>query len=93
MTYDLASLLKDCYIAWPPARVRQWALEYRDSLLEAGFKLHADEAQFLRWFDLIGLQRHIKVLGIFARLFYRDGKPQYLKDLPRVLALCARHGA
>ncbi len=86
VTYDLASLLKDCYIAWPPARVRQWALEYRDSLLEAGFKLHADEALFLRWFDLIGLQRHIKVLGIFARLFYRDGKPQYLKDLPRVLA-------
>lgn len=86
VTYDLASLLKDCYIAWPPARVRRWALEYRDSLLEAGFKLDADEALFMRWFDLIGLQRHIKVLGIFARLFYRDGKPQYLNDLPRVLA-------
>jgi aminoglycoside/choline kinase family phosphotransferase len=86
VTYDLASLLKDCYIAWPPARVRQWVLEYRESLLEAGFKLDADAAQFLRWFDLVGLQRHIKVLGIFARLFYRDGKSQYLKDLPRVLA-------
>ena len=85
VTYDLASLLKDCYIAWPPARVRQWVLEYRESLLEAGFKLDADAATFMRWFDLTGLQRHIKVLGIFARLFYRDGKPQYLKDLPRVL--------
>jgi len=86
VTYDLASLLKDCYIAWPPARVRQWVLEYRESLLEAGFKLDADAATFMRWFDLTGLQRHIKVLGIFARLFYRDGKPQYLKDLPRVLS-------
>jgi aminoglycoside/choline kinase family phosphotransferase len=86
VTYDLASLLKDCYIAWPPGRVRQWALQYRESLLEAGFKLDADAAQFMRWFDLTGLQRHIKVLGIFARLFYRDGKQQYLQDLPRVLA-------
>jgi N-acetylmuramate 1-kinase len=85
VTYDLASLLKDCYIAWPPARVRAWVLEYREKLLEAGFALSADAAEFMRWFDLIGLQRHIKVLGIFARLFYRDGKPQYLKDLPRVL--------
>jgi N-acetylmuramate 1-kinase len=85
VTYDLASLLKDCYIAWPPARVRQWVLQYRESLLEAGFKLGADAAQFIRWFDLMGLQRHIKVLGIFARLFYRDGKSQYLKDLPRTL--------
>ncbi len=86
VTYDLASLLKDCYIAWPPARVRQWVLDYRESLLEAGFQLNGGAAQFMRWFDLIGLQRHIKVLGIFARLFYRDGKPQYLEDLPRVLA-------
>ncbi len=85
VTYDLASLLKDCYIAWPPARVRAWVLEYREKLLEAGFALPGDAAEFMRWFDLIGLQRHIKVLGIFARLFYRDGKPQYLKDLPRVL--------
>jgi N-acetylmuramate 1-kinase len=86
VTYDLASLLKDCYIAWPAARVRDWVLEYRESLLEAGFALPADAAQFMRWFDLTGLQRHIKVLGIFARLFYRDGKSQYLRDLPRVLA-------
>jgi aminoglycoside/choline kinase family phosphotransferase len=85
VTYDLASLLKDCYIAWPPVRVRAWVLEYREKLLEAGFEFPKDPAEFMRWFDLIGLQRHIKVLGIFARLFYRDGKPQYLKDLPRVL--------
>jgi len=85
VTYDLASLLKDCYIAWPAARVRDWLLSYRDSLLAAGFPLSASAAQFIRWFDLMGLQRHIKVLGIFARLFYRDGKSQYLRDLPRVL--------
>ncbi len=86
VTYDLVSLLKDCYIAWPAPRVRAWALQYRERLLAAGFPLGgATEAEFIRWFDLMGLQRHIKVLGIFARLFYRDGKPQYLKDLPRVL--------
>ncbi len=85
VTYDLASLLKDCYIAWPKPRVRAWVLQYREQLLEAGFALAADAAQFMRWFDLIGLQRHIKVLGIFARLYYRDGKSQYLNDLPRVL--------
>jgi hypothetical protein len=86
VTYDLVSLIKDCYVAWPRARVRNWALQYRERLLATGFPLGAGEAQFLRWFDLIGLQRHIKVLGIFARLFYRDGKSQYLRDLPRVLA-------
>jgi N-acetylmuramate 1-kinase len=85
VTYDLVSLLKDCYIAWAPARVRTWALQYREQLRGAGLALHANESQFLRWFDLMGLQRHIKVLGIFARLHYRDGKRQYLKDLPRVL--------
>ncbi len=85
VTYDLASLLKDCYIAWPTQRVRAWVLGYREKLLATGIELKADEREFLRWFDLIGLQRHIKVLGIFARLYYRDGKSQYLKDLPRVL--------
>jgi aminoglycoside/choline kinase family phosphotransferase len=84
VTYDVASLLKDCYIAWPAQRVRGWVLEYRESLIERGVEA-GSAAEFLRWFDLIGLQRHIKVLGIFARLYYRDGKPGYLKDLPRVL--------
>jgi N-acetylmuramate 1-kinase len=86
VTYDVVSLLKDCYIAWPRERVSRWLLEYRERLLVAGFRLEAGEAEFVRWFDLMGLQRHIKVLGIFARLYYRDGKPGYLKDLPRVLA-------
>jgi N-acetylmuramate 1-kinase len=85
VTYDLASLLKDCYVAWPAAQVREWALQYRQMLLAAGFPLDGGEREFLRWFDLAGLQRHIKVLGIFCRLFYRDGKSQYLHDLPRVL--------
>jgi N-acetylmuramate 1-kinase len=85
VTYDLVSLLKDCYVAWPAARVREWALGYREQLLEKGFALNAGESEFIRWFDWMGLQRHIKVLGIFARLYYRDSKSQYLKDLPRVL--------
>ena len=86
VTYDAVSLLKDCYVAWPRERVIGWLLPYRRQLIDAGFELGADESEFIRWFDLMGLQRHIKVLGIFARLFYRDGKPGYLKDLPRVLA-------
>jgi aminoglycoside/choline kinase family phosphotransferase len=84
--YDLVSLLKDCYIAWPRERVVHWVGEYRRRLLAAGGDGGAGEAQFLRWFDLIGVQRHIKVLGIFCRLWYRDGKPGYLADLPRTLA-------
>ncbi len=85
VTYDLVSLLKDAYIAWPRARVEAWVADYRRRLLTAGFDVDASETEFLAWFDLMGMQRHIKVLGIFARLFYRDGKAQYLRDLPRVL--------
>jgi aminoglycoside/choline kinase family phosphotransferase len=85
VTYDLVSLLKDCYVAWPAPRVSAWALQYRERLLAKGFPLGLPENEFIRGFDLVGLQRHIKVLGIFARLYYRDGKAQYLKDLPRVL--------
>jgi len=85
VSYDLVSLLKDCYIAWPRERVLAWVLEYRARLEAAGFAIGADDARFIRWFDLMGLQRHIKVLGIFARLYHRDGKFGYLKDLPRVL--------
>src|SRR5579862_494633 len=83
--YDLVSLLKDCYIAWPRARVVGWVSGYRELLRSQGGAIGASEAQFLRWFDLIGVQRHIKVLGIFCRLWYRDGKPGYLPDLPRTL--------
>jgi aminoglycoside/choline kinase family phosphotransferase len=85
--YDLVSLLKDCYVSWPRARVLGWVRAYRARLLAAGAVVAgADEAQFLRWFDLIGVQRHVKVLGIFCRLWYRDGKSGYLADLPRTLA-------
>jgi N-acetylmuramate 1-kinase len=83
--YDLVSLLKDCYIEWPRTRVEQWVSDYRGQLVAAGGPAGVSEREFLRWFDLIGLQRHIKVLGIFARLWYRDGKPGYLADLPRTL--------
>jgi aminoglycoside/choline kinase family phosphotransferase len=84
--YDLVSLLKDCYIAWPRARVLGWLEQYRQRLLGEGYSAAADADRLLRGFDLIGVQRHIKVLGIFARLWYRDGKRGYLADLPRVLA-------
>jgi N-acetylmuramate 1-kinase len=87
--YDLASILKDCYVDWPRARVETWVADFRAGLIaggEHGCRLAGEsDAQFLRGFDLIGLQRHIKVLGIFARLFWRDGKPGYLGDLPRTL--------
>ena len=83
--YDLVSLLKDCYIAWPRERVVAWVGAFRARLLAHGGAAGASEAQFLGWFDLIGVQRHIKVLGIFCRLWYRDDKPGYLADLPRVL--------
>jgi len=83
--YDLVSLLKDCYISWPRERVERWVRAYRRELDARGLRTGADEGQFLRWFDLIGVQRHVKVLGIFARLWHRDGKPGYLADLPRTL--------
>lgn len=85
--YDLVSLLKDCYIGWPRAQVEAWVREYRALLQQrgAGALCGADERDFLRWFDLIGVQRHIKVLGIFARLWWRDGKIGYLDDLPLTL--------
>ena len=85
ISYDLVSLLRDCYVRWPAARVRDWALDYRTRLQAAGLLGEVDEERFLRWFDLMGLQRHIKVLGTFARLYLRDGKPGYLADLPRVI--------
>ncbi len=85
VTYDLVSLLRDCYIAWPPAQVREWARHYRQRALEVGLLSEDNEAQFLRWFDWMGIQRHLKAIGIFARLNSRDGKPGYLKDIPRTL--------
>jgi N-acetylmuramate 1-kinase len=83
--YDLVSLLEDCYICWPRERVMGWLENYRLQLQAAGVATGADGGEFLRWFDLAGLQRHIKVLGIFSRLWYRDGKNGYLADLPLTL--------
>jgi aminoglycoside/choline kinase family phosphotransferase len=82
--YDLVSLLKDCYISWSRERVERWVKGYRRVLGSLGANVGDSEYQFMRWFDLIGVQRHIKVLGIFCRLWYRDGKPGYLGDLPLV---------
>jgi aminoglycoside/choline kinase family phosphotransferase len=85
IAYDLASLLRDCYIAWDAERVGGWVDAYRERLRHAHLiDSHVDAARFRRWFDLAGLQRHIKVLGIFCRLNYRDGKAHYLADLPLV---------
>ena len=85
ITYDLASLLRDCYIVWDRERVEGWVEGYRLRLQAAkSIDTTVDRERFLRWFDLIGLQRHIKVLGLFCRLGYRDGKLDYLDDLPRV---------
>jgi hypothetical protein len=92
ITYDLVSLLKDCYVQWPHERIQTWLESYRQSSLNAG--LHsADAATFRQWFELMGMQRHLKAAGIFARLALRDGKPNYLNDIPRTLGyLCSASG-
>lgn len=91
IAYDLVSLLRDCYIAWPDSQVYAWVEGYRRQAVAAGLT-DASRERFARWFDLIGLQRHIKVLGIFCRLYYRDGKAGYLGDLPLVWAYTRRIG-
>jgi len=86
ITYDLVSLLKDCYIEWPREQVLDWVCNYHQRLLKNKIINGVSEAQFIKWFDLMGAQRHLKVLGIFSRLNIRDGKPGYLKDIPLTLA-------
>lgn len=87
VSYDAVSLLKDCYIRWPAVLVQQLALDFFHQLQHQGvYDASWDDAQFLRSFALMGLQRHIKVCGIFSRLYHRDEKAGYLPDLPRVLA-------
>jgi N-acetylmuramate 1-kinase len=81
-TYDLVSLLKDCYVEWPQAQVREWALLYAQHANAVGILPAVEPAQVLHDFDLMGAQRHIKVLGIFCRLWLRDGKAGYLNDIP-----------
>ena len=92
-TYDLVSLLKDCYIAWPNDQVQTWALEYRElaiqqKILDKGDanRSNTEESMFLKSFDLMGAQRHLKAIGIFSRLFLRDKKITYLTDIPRTLS-------
>ena len=84
ITYDLLSLLRDCYIDWPPIRVDQLLLEYYQ-LARANGLVDVSATQFKRWFNLMGIQRHLKAIGIFSRLKIRDGKSAYLKDIPRTL--------
>lgn len=82
MTYDLVSLLKDCYIEWPREQVKRWALSFARQAQHKDIRSSPNDLQFLHDFDLMGAQRHIKVLGIFSRLWLRDGKAGYLKDIP-----------
>jgi len=87
ITYDLVSLLQDCYIAWPRERVVKWVTDFYIQAKDAELLGYAcDFAKFLRWFDWTGLHRHLKNLGIFTRLHYRDNKSGYLKDIPQVLS-------
>lgn len=85
VTYDLVSLLRDCYVRWPQERVMAWVRDYLAHSQANGMLSGIDPHQFQRWFDLMGVQRHLKAIGIFARLNYRDGKPGYLPDIPRTL--------
>lgn len=91
LTYDLVSLLKDCYVRWPAQQVRQWALQFYRGL-DKSLRSRVDEPQFRRYFELMGAQRHLKAAGIFARLNHRDGKPSYLADIPRTLSYVAELG-
>lgn len=86
ITYDLVSLYKDCYIRWPRKQVAAWVEAYRRAAAQILAVSMPSATTFLKQFDFMGLQRHIKVLGIFARLYLRDGKSDYLHDLPLVLS-------
>jgi aminoglycoside/choline kinase family phosphotransferase len=85
ITYDLASLLRDAYVQWDEETVLDWVVRYWQRAKQLGLPVNPDIDAFYRDFEFMGLQRHLKILGIFARLNYRDGKAGYLKDLPVVL--------
>ncbi|CAN5185154.1 phosphotransferase [soil metagenome] len=95
VTYDLVSLLRDAYVDWEEAEVLDWAIRYWQGARHAGIAVDPDFSAFYRDFEWMGLQRHLKVLGIFARLSHRDGKTGYLDDMPRVMAyvraVCLRY--
>lgn len=84
ITYDLVSLFKDAYVRWDEQQILDWLIRYWQKAKKAGLPVSADFAEFHRDFEWMGMQRHIKVLGIFARLCHRDGKDGYLKDMPLV---------
>ena len=95
ITYDLVSLFKDAYIRWEEAEIIDWLIRYWEKARKAGLPVHSDFSAFYRDYEWMGVQRHLKVLGIFARLSHRDGKDGYLKDLPLVMSYlrtaCARY--
>jgi len=84
VSYDLVSLLRDCYINWPERLVSQWLTDYFKRLTSAGL-IGCDFDTFQRWFDLMGMQRHLKAIGIFSRLELRDSKPDYIQEIPRTM--------
>ncbi len=97
LSYDVASLFRDAFISWPEERTLDWVVRYWEQAKRAGLPVDGDFGAFYRAFEWMGLQRHLKVLGIFARIRYRDGKPAYLEDAPRFLgyarAVCTRYAA
>ena len=86
ITYDLVSVLKDCYIKWPHNEISKWVDFYLNRLHEEKSEHKINRNEFIRWFDLMGVQRHLKACGIFARLSNRDGKHNFVKDIPRTLS-------
>jgi len=93
VSYDLVSLLKDCYVRWPPARVQGWVESYLALAARHGVLSDRQSAPFHGWFERMGMQRHLKAAGIFARLWLRDGKGGYLADVPRTLDYLVEAGA
>lgn len=97
VTYDLVSLLKDCYISWSRDQILAWARGYYRLARQSGVPVGEDEDQFIVWFERMGVQRHLKASGIFARLYHRDGKAGFLDDIPRTLGyvmdVCRRDAA
>jgi len=97
IAYDVVSLFRDAFVSWEEERVLDWTVRYWETAKRAGLPVVADFGEFWRAFEWMGLQRHLKVLGIFARIHYRDGKPQYLADTPRFIgyarAVATRYSA
>jgi aminoglycoside/choline kinase family phosphotransferase len=85
ITYDMVSLMRDAFISWDEERVLDWSVRYWEKAKRAGLPVERDFSEFWRALEWMGLQRHLKVLGIFARINYRDGKPKYLQDTPRFI--------